>query len=108
MPKLPVQLVYVLIALLLIALLPLPYGYYQLLRLVAFVGFGWAAIATWQNGLIGLSVAAGIVALLYNPILPVHLTKEFWIVINLASAGFLFYMSTALEELPESTTESSE
>ena len=76
MTKPPFQLIYLLIALLVIALLPLPYGYYELLRLVAVVGLAWTAFATWHYGLIGASVAAGVLALLYNPVLPVHLAKS--------------------------------
>ena len=79
-------------AMLVIALAPLPYGYYTLLRLVVCVCAGVIAyqnyvqtggkITSWFVGLVGL-------ALLFNPIFPVHLTRGIWAPINLASAVFL-------------------
>ncbi len=84
MPPLPM--LRALIAALLIAVLPLPYGYYELLRLVACGLSSWAAWGSWQVGLQNRAGCWGLLALIYNPIVPVHLDKPTWIVINLASA----------------------
>ena len=60
------------------ALAPWPYGYYQLLRFVvcgvsiyvAVIAYDWQKIwATWLFGLL---------AVLFNPLIPVHLTWELW------------------------------
>ncbi len=56
----------------------LPYGYYQLLRLVvcgvgvyvAFTAYSWQKM--WAVRLFGF------VALLFNPLIPIHLSKELW------------------------------
>lgn len=67
----------------------LPYGYYQLLRLVVCSWAIWALVSSWkvENGvlrwlLIGL-------ALLFNPVRPVHLTKTVWACVDVATAAIL-------------------
>lgn len=74
--------------LLVAALLPWPYGYYGLLRLVVFAVGTWIAYEQWRfdDAVSGWVVAFGGVALLYNPIMPVHLTREIWSVLNVATA----------------------
>jgi hypothetical protein len=75
----------------LIALAPLPYGYYVFLRIalcVAAAYLAWAeyeevgAINAWFVGLVVLAVV-------YNPIIRVHLTREIWTGINLTTVAFL-------------------
>jgi hypothetical protein len=79
------------IALALVALAPLPYGYYVFLRIVlcvAAVYLAWSehqeakSINAWIVGLV-------VLAILYNPLVPIHLTREIWSVINLATVLFL-------------------
>ena len=86
------------IAMLCLALLPLPYGYYTLLRLVTCVGFAWSAVVSYQQAMIGWAVAAGVLALLYNPMIPVHLGRDLWIVVNLLSAGAMAGLLWALAQ----------
>jgi hypothetical protein len=78
-------------AMLLVAILNLPYGYYTLLRLVicgisaSFVYFAWYAKRF-------LSILAGITALLFNPLIPIYLEKETWILIDIiVTVFFLIY-----------------
>ena len=75
--------------LLIAALFPWPYGYYGLLRLAVFVVSAWIAYEQWRfdDAVSGWVVAFGGVALLYNPFIPVHLTREIWSVLNIATAG---------------------
>ena len=70
------------------ALLPWPYGYYNLLRfcvcgVAAFLAYQqWThdnAASKWVVVLVGI-------ALLYNPLVPVHLTREIWTVLNIGTA----------------------
>ncbi|MGO7954924.1 DUF6804 family protein [Rhizobium leguminosarum] len=77
------------VALLIIALLPLPYGYYSFLRVVIAAS---AAYLAWQdyrkkNAFNGWSLILSMVALLFNPLIPVYLDRESWFVIDLAVAG---------------------
>ncbi|WP_431299193.1 DUF6804 family protein [Tabrizicola sp. BL-A-41-H6] len=67
-------------AMLLIALLPLPYGYYQLLRVIV---FGCAAVLAWKTyeatKTASLTVVVfGSIALLMNPFIPVELPRVIW------------------------------
>lgn len=83
-------------AMLLIALVPLPYGYYQLLRLVTTVAFGWAAYVAYDRKNETLPWAFGVIALLFNPLIPVHLPRELWMVIDAAAGVFLLTQRKAL------------
>jgi hypothetical protein len=77
-------------AMLCAALLPLPYGYYQLLRLVVTGSCG--LLAYWEfrkNGLVIWLMALILVAILFNPIVPVRLDRDQWAVIDIAVALLL-------------------
>ncbi len=77
----------IIVAIILVGTLaPWPYGYYQLLRFVvcgvsvyvAFMAYNWQKIwATWLFGFI---------ALLFNPLIPVHLSREIWQPIDIICA----------------------
>lgn len=82
---------------LLIALLPLPYGYYTLLRIIVCLAAGFIAFTAYdETGGVGLQVLVfTLIALLFNPIFPIHLTREIWLIINLLVAGaFCVFGST--------------
>ena len=73
----------------LLALLPLPYGYYQLLRVLLGGVFAYAAMNSWKalpDGLIWVMVGF---TFIYNPLFPLHLGREIWTIVNLGTAGFL-------------------
>ena len=81
---------------LLIAILPLPYAYYPLLRILitgcsAFILYeelnreGGPREAKWL-------VTFSFLVCIYNPVVPIHLNKKIWVVIDLASfASFYIY-----------------
>ncbi len=77
---------------LLLALLPMPYGYYQLLRLIVCGVSIWAAISTSKTNQT-LTVLYVLVALLYNPIFIIHFDRSVWGVINIITALFFGYAS---------------
>ncbi len=79
------------VTLLLLALLPWPYGYYTFLRLAVFSLAAWFAYEQWKldDAVSKWVVALGVLALLYNPLLPIHLSREIWGVLNIASAAVL-------------------
>ncbi len=80
------------IVMLLVAIADLPYGYYTLLRLVITAS---AIFLVWTASELKKTfwlVLMGIVAILFNPIIPVHLTKEIWVVIDVIVA-VLFLVS---------------
>ena len=64
-----------------------PYGYYVLLRWVCSAVFGYLALQAFDQKQQGWVCVLGLVAALYNPIIPVHLTREIWSVINVVTIG---------------------
>ena len=94
--KLSEQVLWVPTIILLVAVLPLPYEYYMILRLVIPIfciiitvnEFKKTRYVPVRYIFLGLAV-------LYNPFLPVHLTKELWIILNLLS-GCAFYIYKGL------------
>jgi hypothetical protein len=67
-----------------IALAPLPYGYFMLLRLVVCGAAVWLSYALisggrWQG--MGWTFVA--IAILYNPVFKVHFERELWMILNL-------------------------
>ena len=73
-------------AMLLFALAPWPYVYYTILRWavcgvsvwLVFLGYDWKHY--WACAVFGF------VGILFNPLLPLHLTRELWSLIDIAAA----------------------
>ena len=74
-----------------VGLLPMPYGYYFLSRLVVCgCAIYYAAQFSGQSHAT-LVWIFGFLAVLYNPIIPIHLgTKGLWIIVNVITVGVLF------------------
>lgn len=87
-------------AMALLALLDMPYGYYQLLRLVVAAASVFIAVAAWQRGSHLAVIAFGLLALIYNPIAPLHLKREMWEFVNVGTAVF-FLVALAVFEIGE-------
>jgi len=62
-----------------------PYGYYILLRWVCCAVFTYLAIKAREQNKEGWIWVLGIIAVIYNPVIRVHLTREIWSVINVAT-----------------------
>ncbi len=91
--SLPAALWLVPTAALLFALAPLPYGYYTLLRIVVCAASVLIAYNSFQR--VGkVSLGSGVmigIALLFNPLIPIHLSREIWAPIDIGAA-FVFAM----------------
>jgi hypothetical protein len=74
--------------LLVVALLPLPYGYYTLLRLAVTACAGFLAYVSMGAGQKGSLVTFSAIAVLFNPVIPVHLDREIWFFIDIAVAVY--------------------
>ncbi|MFC1988317.1 DUF6804 family protein [Chloroflexota bacterium] len=84
---------------LLIAVAPLPYGYYTFLRL-AICGISiYIAVKAYQWNTVWAIWVFGAIAALFNPIIPIHLTKEIWQPIDLITA-IIFGLSLLLLKEP--------
>ena len=78
-------------ALLVIAILPLPYAYYTFLRLSVCAASAFLAYQHFvhQDAVDKWVVVLAAFTLLYNPLIPVYLTREIWSVLNLVTAATL-------------------
>jgi hypothetical protein len=76
----------ILIPLLLACLLPMPYGYYQLVRVVATAAFAFLAYQERGNNLLWVFIG---LALLFQPFEKIALGRTLWNVVDVAVAVFL-------------------
>ena len=74
-----------------IALLPMPYGFYILLRLVITIVAIFSIIELKKEGNQFWYFFIG-VAILFNPIFPIYLSKSIWMPIDLIVAGSFAWM----------------
>lgn len=89
-------------ALLLLALIPLPYGYYTFLRIVvtlcaALAAFEFYMSAKWRF----ISYIFIGIAILFNPVLPIYLTRTIWAPFDVIVAGifcFGLYLGNVREQ----------
>ena len=88
----PKEVAYIAAAVIAVGILPLPYGYYTFVRLVACGAFVWVALDSFQANRTAMGAICASLALLFNPIIPVHLTREIWFPIDLGAAAFLTYL----------------
>lgn len=76
--------------LLVLALGPWPYGYFQFLRLIVCGACTFLAYREFKRvGVAPWTVALGSLALVFNPIAPVHLARSVWSVLDLGAAAVL-------------------
>ena len=78
--------------LLLVGIADMPIGYYTLLRLVVTIVSVAVVVAEMEKGITPWVIAFGLLALLFNPIIPVYLNdKDAWMPIDLIG-GLLFFI----------------
>lgn len=88
------------IAVMAVGVLPMPYGYYSLSRLVVCACAVYFAIASKSQNQDVFIWVFGALAVLYNPIIPVHLyEKEIWMVVNLVTAAVFFFKRDLLSRV---------
>jgi hypothetical protein len=76
----------ILIPLLLACLLPMPYGYYQLVRVLATAAFAFLAYQERENNLLWVFIG---LAFLFQPFEKIALGRTLWNVVDVAVAVFL-------------------
>ncbi len=84
--------------LLIAALLPLPYGYYQVLRWVICLSAATLGATRW-NHLPYSGSAVILVAIVFNPVSPIFLAKGVWAVVDIAGAAIFLWV--ALHPIPK-------
>lgn len=68
----------------------LPYGFYTFLRLVICAASIYLTFTFYKSKLNGWMLVFGSIALLFNPIIPVYLSKEIWVVIDFIGVILFF------------------
>lgn len=68
-----------------------PYSYYELLRLITCGVSAYMAWRCFASEMTALGTAFGVLAVLFNPLLPIHLSRETWAPIDLIGAAILAY-----------------
>jgi len=64
---------------------PLPYGFYTLNRIITTLFATIGSLQTWEMKPI-ISRVLVFVAILFNPFIPIHLTREIWQYIDVAAS----------------------
>jgi len=72
------------------ALAPNPYGFYVLLRWLSCPVFLYLALSAYEAKSRSWVWLYGVSAGLYNPIMPPHLGRNIWSVVNIATIVLLF------------------
>ena len=86
------------VALLLLALAPLPIGYYTLLRIVVTIGAVLVVLKEYEKGFNFWVISFGLIALLFNPLIPIYLGgKGTWVPIDLIAAVLFFIKAIGLK-----------
>jgi hypothetical protein len=89
----------------LVALGPMPYGYYMLLRVFLSLVCVYYLVQSGSELSSGHRVALGGLAMLYNPVLPVHLgSKALWSLMNLGTVVYLWVFARYHNTLQKNST----
>lgn len=65
-----------------LCLLDMPYGFYQLVRFIALIGFGILAYQANENKNQTEMIIYGALALLFQPLIKISLGRELWNIID--------------------------
>lgn len=85
--------IYVALAiLLLLCIASMPYWFYQLVRFVAFAGFGYSAYLQYKDKSIDRMFIFIILALLFQPFWSIGLGRGIWSIVDVIVAGYLIYL----------------
>ena len=83
---------------LVVALAPMPYGYYSLLRIVCFTYFLIRSIRLRDQMTSFPFIASIILCLTYNPIVKTTLGRETWVVMNILTIAIIIKFLLKNEE----------
>jgi hypothetical protein len=72
--------------LLIFSLAPLPYGYYQFLRLVVTIAAGFIAFSRFEDDKTAWAFTFGGICILFNPIFPIYMSRDFWAPVDVVVA----------------------
>ena len=82
---------YIIALILAIAVLPMPYGYYTIVRLATTLVSVIYCIQYLSKDKVNTVYLFGFIAILFNPLIPIYLEKEIWVFIDIIAAGLFIY-----------------
>lgn len=85
----------IMVALLLVCLADMPYGYYQLVRFVAMAVFAYLAYEYYKLNRVGVCYTFVALALLFQPFFKVALGRTVWNIVDVIVAAFLMVLLLA-------------
>ena len=76
---------------LIVAAFPLPYGYYTFARIVTCLACALLAYSAYRTTppAVLWTGAFALLAVLFNPVIPIHLTKKIWMLLDLGAAAVI-------------------
>jgi len=81
--------------LLFLGLIDLPIGFYTLLRIVVTIGSVAVVVTEFENGINFWVITFGLIAILFNPLIPVYLNdKSAWMPIDIIG-GIIFVIKSS-------------
>ena len=82
----------IMVALLLVCLVPMPYGYYQLVRFIAMAVFAYLAYEYYKVNRVGVCYIFVALALLFQPFFKVALVRTVCNIVDVIEAAFLMVL----------------
>lgn len=77
---------------LLLCLADMPYGYYELVRFIAMILFGYMAVLYYRKESMPLTVTFAGLALLFQPFVKIALGRTIWNIVDVVVALFLIVL----------------
>jgi len=87
--------------LLVLAIPDLPYGYYRFLRWVICAGSIYHAYLSYETEKKFWIILYAIIAILFNPIIPIYLDKNIWVVIDMIVAILILISFFFIKKIKE-------
>ena len=85
--------------LLFLGLVDLPIGYYTLLRIIVTIGAVATVVSEFENGINFWVIIFGIIAILFNPLIPIYLNdKSAWMPIDIIASILFIIKSFTLNQ----------
>ena len=80
-------------------LIDLPIGFYTLLRIVVTIGSVAVVVTEFENGINFWVITFGLIAILFNPLIPIYLNdKSAWMPIDIIGGKFFVIKSFTLKQ----------
>ena len=78
--------------LLILCLLPMPYGYFNLVRIISMICFAIFAYRYYSEKKMELAITFCGLAILFQPLIKIHLGRGLWNTVDLIVAAFLLFL----------------